>query len=61
MLQDVNLKILGGKMTALVGHSGAGKSTLVKLLAGKFIPTKGEIDTSGDIYSMLPGSVRFIW
>ena len=30
-LDSVSLKILGGKMTSIVGHSGAGKSTILQL------------------------------
>ena len=30
VLNSINLKIIGGKMNALVGHSGAGKSTILK-------------------------------
>ena len=59
-LNNINLQVRKGERLGIVGRNGAGKSTLVKLLAGNFIPTKGNIETSGDIYSMLPGSVSFI-
>jgi ATP-binding cassette subfamily B protein len=47
VLQDVNLTIPQGKVTALVGTSGSGKTTLVKLLLGFYPPTEGEIRVSG--------------
>ena len=31
-INNINLKIEGGTMAALVGHSGAGKSTILNLL-----------------------------
>jgi len=42
-LQNVNLKIARGKITALLGPSGSGKTTLLRLLAGLESPTKGRI------------------
>lgn len=47
VLENLNLKIPAGKVTAIVGESGCGKSTLIKLLAGLIVPTRGEIFFSG--------------
>jgi ATP-binding cassette subfamily B protein len=43
VLQDINLEIPAGKMTAIVGTSGSGKTTLVKLLLGFYEPEAGSI------------------
>ncbi|MDP5169625.1 MAG: peptidase domain-containing ABC transporter [Bacteroidia bacterium] len=43
VLEDVNLIIPAGKITALVGASGSGKTTLMKLLLRFYEPTTGEI------------------
>ena len=43
VLEDINLEIPNGKITAVVGMSGSGKTTLVKLLLGFYPPVKGEI------------------
>ena len=48
VLENVDLKIPEGKITAVVGMSGSGKTTLVKLLLGFYPPVKGEIRV-GDI------------
>lgn len=47
VLQDVNLRIPGGKVTAIVGASGSGKTTLLKLLLGFYPPVEGEILLGG--------------
>lgn len=46
-LDNVNLDIEEGKVTAIVGASGSGKSTLVKLLLGYYLPTAGRIFVGG--------------
>ena len=39
----VNLEVLTGKVTALVGDNGAGKSSLIKTISGLWEPDEGEI------------------
>jgi ATP-binding cassette, subfamily B, bacterial len=46
-LQDIDLVIPWGKVTAIVGASGSGKTTLVKLLLGFYRPTEGKIRVGG--------------
>jgi subfamily B ATP-binding cassette protein MsbA len=43
VLNSINLKIIGGKMNALVGHSGAGKSTILNLIPRFFNCIDGDI------------------
>ena len=42
-LKNINLKMLGGKMTALVGHSGSGKSTILNLIPRIYDANEGDI------------------
>lgn len=42
-VNNINLKVDGGKVTALVGKSGAGKSTIINLLPRFYDPQEGEI------------------
>ena len=42
-LKNINLKMLGGKMTALVGHSGGGKSTILNLIPRIYDANEGDI------------------
>ena len=43
ILNSVNLRIEGEKMTALVGHSGAGKSTILNLIPRFYNANEGDI------------------
>lgn len=42
-LENVSLELGPGEVMGLMGDNGAGKSTLVKIIAGNYRPTKGEI------------------
>jgi subfamily B ATP-binding cassette protein MsbA len=43
VLKNIDIKLNGGKMTALVGHSGSGKSSLLNMIPRIYNPTNGAI------------------
>ncbi|WP_297323389.1 ABC transporter ATP-binding protein, partial [uncultured Bartonella sp.] len=47
VLNDINLDIPAGKMTALVGPSGSGKSTMINLIMRLYDPQEGRILIDG--------------
>ena len=51
-LQDINLDIPRGKMTAIIGPDGAGKTTFLRLICGLLLPDSGELTVLGcDVHS----------
>ena len=58
-LSSVDLKMLGGKMTSIVGHSGAGKSTILSLIPRFYDPISGDIEIDKQsIYKCTINSLR---
>lgn len=48
ILKNINLSMKRGDSVAIVGENGAGKTTLIKVLAGLYKPTTGEIYVNGE-------------
>lgn len=48
LLNNLNITIPKGKITAIVGSSGSGKTTLLKLLLKFYIPWKGNLKVGDD-------------
>lgn len=53
ILQGLNLSIATGEQVAIIGSSGSGKSTLLSLLAGLDVPTGGNVQIKGSLFSGL--------
>ena len=48
VFQNLNLKILPGKITTLIGTNGSGKSTILKTLSRLLTPEEGTVCLDGD-------------
>jgi len=48
-LTDLSFSVGPGEVVGLMGDNGAGKSTMVKIIAGNFRPTDGEIAVEDEI------------
>ena len=48
-LDNINLEIKSGKVTAIIGHTGSGKSTLIQMFNALLLPSEGTIDVDGFI------------
>jgi lipopolysaccharide transport system ATP-binding protein len=52
-LNNVSFKLSEGDRLGLVGHNGSGKTSLLKVLAGIYEPTRGEVHVDGRVMSMI--------
>src|SRR5215471_15751199 len=58
-LAGVDFSLEPGQIVGLMGDNGAGKSTLVKIIAGNFPPSGGEIVLEGkQVHFHKPGDAR---
>lgn len=47
-----NLEIARGEKVAVIGGEGSGKSTLLDIMAGRILPTAGDVKISGEVLSV---------
>ncbi|RRH86839.1 urea ABC transporter ATP-binding subunit UrtE [Variovorax beijingensis] len=57
-LQDVDLTIPAGKVTAILGRNGMGKTTLLRTLMGSMVRSTGAIELEGVRIDGLPTHLR---
>ncbi len=57
-LEDINLSIPSGKLTALLGPSGGGKTTLLRIIAGLESADSGSVVIEGNDATHLPVQQR---
>ncbi|MEJ7634182.1 sulfate ABC transporter ATP-binding protein [Aeromicrobium sp.] len=57
-LEDINLSIPSGQLTALLGPSGGGKSTLLRIIAGLETSDSGTIEIEGNDTTNVPAQKR---
>ncbi len=58
VLQDVDMTLRPGMVTAIVGPNGVGKSTLLSVLAGLRSPTSGHVELDSMDLQSLPAVTR---
>jgi branched-chain amino acid transport system ATP-binding protein len=60
-IDNVNLEVKAGEISAIIGPNGAGKSTLFNLISGYFPPDSGKVIFRGrDITAMPPNKIAHL-
>lgn len=52
-LDNVTFELFDGDAVGLVGHNGAGKTTLLRTISGIYTPTKGYVNRTGKIATII--------
>lgn len=58
-LKDINFDVEEGEVLGIIGSNGAGKSTLLKILSKITSPSKGELEVTGRMASLLEVGTGF--
>jgi lipopolysaccharide transport system ATP-binding protein len=56
-LNDISIEIRNGERVGILGANGAGKSTFLRVLAGVYAPTSGQLEINGSVTSMFDMNV----
>jgi ABC-2 type transport system ATP-binding protein len=59
VLKDISFEINKGDFFGIVGRNGSGKSTMLKMLAGIYLPSKGNIQINGKLTPFIELGVGF--
>lgn len=59
VISDIDFEIRKGEFFGIVGKNGSGKSTLLKLIAGIYVPEKGNIKIDGSLTPFIELGVGF--
>jgi len=52
-LKGISFVIRAGETVAIIGRNGSGKSTILKIIAGVYRPTAGEVRVSGQVGALI--------
>src|SRR3982750_3768153 len=58
-LQDISFEIKKGEFFGIVGRNGSGKSTMLKILAGIYAPSSGQVHVRGSLTPFIELGVGF--
>lgn len=61
VLKDIEFELGEGQIIAITGPSGSGKTTILNLISGLLKPSKGQIETNGEIGYMFQKDHLFEW